>query len=230
MDACSVTHPFPASEFEHWWNTSGVWVEPPNQRRGGESGVQLLQQSGSLLYCKRQDGHLYRTFRHPFGRPTILREIHAYQQFSALGIATPRIVYGGTRKQHNQWQAVLVTEELHGFVNLAQWYDARDRHPANQLVLRQLARTLALLHAARWQHGCCYPKHIFIRPSLNPDGTWHVDIALLDLEKSRRRWRSSDASRHDLRQLERHRGNMPLADLNYLLDECRSISHGAITP
>ncbi len=28
--------------FNHWWLRTGAWVEPPNQRRGGESGVQTL--------------------------------------------------------------------------------------------------------------------------------------------------------------------------------------------
>ncbi len=29
--------------FDRWWNTAGDWVEAPNVRRGGESGVQRLQ-------------------------------------------------------------------------------------------------------------------------------------------------------------------------------------------
>ena len=43
-----------------------------------------------------------------------------------------------------------------------------------------------------------------------------VDIALLDLEKGRRRWRVASASRHDLGQLQRHRGDMPDGDVQYL--------------
>jgi hypothetical protein len=43
-----------------------------------------------------------------------------------------------------------------------------------------------------------------------------VDIALLDLEKSRRRWRAASAARRDLGQLDRHRGAMPEADMLYL--------------
>ena len=46
-----------ASSFDYWWERQGRWVEPPNLRRGGESGVQVLQQSDPtqpLLYCKRQ--------------------------------------------------------------------------------------------------------------------------------------------------------------------------------
>ena len=28
--------------FEFYWNQKGEWVEEPNQRRGGESGVQRI--------------------------------------------------------------------------------------------------------------------------------------------------------------------------------------------
>ena len=57
-----------ADDFEQWWNTQGEWVEPPNLRRDGESGVQRLQaRRGGLLYCKRQIGHLYRSLWHPLG-------------------------------------------------------------------------------------------------------------------------------------------------------------------
>ena len=64
------------STFQRWWNTQGEWVEEPNQRRAGESGVQrirLRDPQQPLLYCKRQIGHLYRSWLHPFGRPTVLR-------------------------------------------------------------------------------------------------------------------------------------------------------------
>ncbi|MBN7823440.1 lipopolysaccharide kinase InaA family protein, partial [Bowmanella yangjiangensis] len=47
-------------------------------------------------------------------------------------------------------------------------------------------------------------------------GADDVDIALLDLEKGRRRWRVASASRHDLGQLRRHRGDMPDGDVQYL--------------
>lgn len=161
------TLPFAApsgSDFDHWWQCSGTWVEPPNQRRGGESGVQLLQHAGSLLYSKRQHGHLYRSMRHPFGQPTILRELRAYRALYRLGIVTPRIIYCGARKQQNQWQALLVTEALHGFVSLEQWYNAGDRHNTSQPVLRHIAITLARLHRARWQHGCCYLPQAYFCP------------------------------------------------------------------
>ena len=55
------------------------------------------------------------------------------------------------------------------------------------------------MHQGRWQHGCLYAKHVFVKVA--SDG---VEVALLDLEKSRRRLSRQRAARHDLRQLRRH--------------------------
>lgn len=209
------------SAFDRWWHSPGQWVEPANQRRGGESGVRLLRQRDPMrpaLYCKRQVGHTYRSWRHPFGCPTILREQRAYQALSRLGIKTPDIVYCAARRRHGRWEALLVTEVLDGFVSLEQWYEGAHDVALGKAVLRQIAVTLARLHRARWQHGCCYPKHIFVRVYPGEEEASRVEIALLDLEKSRRRWCAESASRHDLSQLTRHRGNMPENDLFLLHD------------
>lgn len=211
----------PASEFEHWWYSQGQWVEPANQRRGGESGVQLLASPDSVLpalYCKRQQGHIYRSLRYPFGRPTILRESHAYRAITRLGIITPNLIYSGIRRHQGQWQALLVTEALQGFVSLEDWY-AEPKPPAlTKLMLNEVASTLARLHAARWQHGCCYPKHIFIRVVEKDNHEPKVEVALLDLEKCRRRLHSKTATRRDLGQLARHRGAMPEVDMMLIRD------------
>lgn len=210
------------SNFQRWWDTRGDWVELPNQRREGESGVQRIQPRDTAqvaLYCKRQVGHLYRSLLHPFGRPTVLRERHALDAFDALGVRVPRLVYCAAQQGAGQWRALLVTEELKGFVSLEQWY--RDDHrehrgeAIHRQMIEQVAQTLARFHRARWQHGCCYPKHLFIK--VYADGDWRVEVAVLDLEKSRRRLRSADAARHDLRQLNRHRDGMPDEDWRLLL-------------
>lgn len=207
------------SEFDRWWHSLGQWVEPANQRRGGESGVLLLQtktSSGMPLYCKRQSGHLYRSLLHPFGRPTILREVRAYRALARLGISVPKLVYHAARRVQGQWQAVLVTEALQDYVSLQQLYADAPSDALRHAVLRQLAITLARLHLGGWQHGCCYPKHIFVKISQTPSAAPPVDIALLDLEKSRRRMSIQSASRHDMRQLTRHRSTIPEEDLLYL--------------
>jgi len=199
--------------FDLWWRVQGNTVEEPNVRRGGTSGVQSLELppgSQRMLYIKRQTGHIYRTLRYPLGRPTIQREIQAYREYRRLGICVPKLVYGGVGNSHGQWRGLLVTEGLEGFVSLEDWYRIEAQNywgeEIHQQMLYQLAKTLSCLHASRWQHGCLYPKHIFVRVNQKPKGG--VDIALLDLEKSRRRWRTSWASAEDMKQFRRHRGGM----------------------
>ena len=206
-----------STTFQRWWDTRGDWVEAPNQRRDGESGVQRIRPrdpAQEALYCKRQVGHLYRSLLHPFGRPTVLREQRALDAFATLGLRVPRMVYCAAQQSAEQWRALLVTEELHGFISLEQWYrdDCRQHwgEAIHRQMLEQVAETLARFHRARWQHGCCYPKHLFIR--VHADQGCRVEVAVLDLEKSRRRLRAADAARHDLRQLNRHRDGMPDED------------------
>ncbi len=41
-------------EFNHWWATEGDWVEEPNYRRNGMSGVQCVERNGKAV-CKAHD-------------------------------------------------------------------------------------------------------------------------------------------------------------------------------
>ncbi|MDR0379383.1 MAG: phosphotransferase [Candidatus Accumulibacter sp.] len=217
---CDVTGQDGAADFDHWWQAPREWVEQPNLRRGGESGVCLLAShdpSRPALYCKRQTGHIYRSLLHPFGQPTALRELRAYQAIAVLGIRVPTLVYGAARKNEGQWQALLVTEALTGFVSLEQWYACPPEATLTRRMLEQLAVMLARLHCAGWQHGCCYAKHLFARAYQDEAGQDRVETAMLDLEKSRHRWVRGRAVRHDLTQLRRHRGQMPDEDFTSLL-------------
>ena len=103
-----------SEQFDYFWQRQGEWVEEPNQRRGGESGVQrVCDETGHLLYAKRQIGHIYRSLLHPFGRPTVLREFDALHSFEQLGVRVPHIVYCGVeRDAEHQWRALLVSEAL----------------------------------------------------------------------------------------------------------------------
>jgi tRNA A-37 threonylcarbamoyl transferase component Bud32 len=194
--------------FERWWGVSGEWVEAPNERRGGESGVQrILAEDGSIAYVKRQVGHIYRSLRHPLGRPTALRERDALRSISALGIGVPELLFCGARRDEQGWRALLISAELKNYVSLETWYasgeHARYDQATRDLVMKQLGAILARLHKARWQHGCLYDKHVFIRVR-EEQGQTEFDIALLDLEKCRRRFSAARAARRDLLQLKRH--------------------------
>ncbi|RRV05995.1 InaA protein [Pseudomonas sp. v388] len=195
--------------FKHFWEQRGEWVEAPNVRRGGESGVQrFVTCDGQTLYSKRQTGHLYRSWLHPLGRPTVLRERDALEGLRRLDVGVPEVVFcGAERDERNQWRALLVTAALEGFEELDHWCAAGGRERHGELLweemLKQIAFTLARMHLGRWQHSCLYSKHIFVQVE-GQGADAQVRIALLDLEKGRRRWTAQGAARHDMKQLKRH--------------------------
>ncbi|WP_310649706.1 lipopolysaccharide kinase InaA family protein [Pseudomonas juntendi] len=186
-------------------NAPGVWVEPPNVRRGGESGVLRVKLGGLTFYKKQQVGHVYRSLRHPFGHPTVAREAKAVRAATALGVGTPELVYSHIHKHQGEWQAVMVTAALEGYVSLE---DFRARQLEKTLghhryleILEAYGRALGKLNLGKWQHGCLYLKHVFV--DFRAPG---VAVALLDLEKARKRFSAKQAARHDLRQVKRRSG------------------------
>ncbi|MEX6502308.1 lipopolysaccharide kinase InaA family protein [Pseudomonas zhanjiangensis] len=198
-----------AMAFEQWWQLQGEWVEEPNRRRGGESGVQRLQlEQGRVLYAKRQVGHFYRSLRHPLGRPTVLRERDALLALARIGVKAPNLLFCEVRKDAaGTWRGLLVSEELEGFQEVNRWYaeGGRERFgpEVNHRLLEQIAQMLARFHRAGWQHGCLYQKHVFVRVE-QVGAQVEIETALLDLEKSRRRLSRQRAARHDMLQLKRH--------------------------
>ncbi|MCD5971790.1 lipopolysaccharide kinase InaA family protein [Pseudomonas quasicaspiana] len=195
--------------FDCFWTQHGEWVEEPNQRRGGESGVQrVIAENGRLIYVKRQVGHTYRSWLHPFGRPTVLRERDALEGLSGLDVSVPKLIFcGAQRDKRGEWRALLVTAALDGFEELENWYagGGRDRHgeALHDQLLEDLAINLARMHLGRWQHSCLYMKHVFVRVTGEGEDA-KAEVALLDLEKCRRRLTPAAAARHDLKQLRRH--------------------------
>ena len=211
----------PETRFDYFWNQQGEWVEEPNVRRGGESGVQRLHAAnGQLLYVKRQTGHTYRSLMHPFGRPTVLRERDALASLSALNVGVPKLVFcGAQRDPVHQWRALLVTEALDGFQEIDQWYaqggPQQWGNTVHEAILKELGETLARMHRGRWQHSCLYPKHIFVRV-VGEGSAARPEVALLDLEKCRQRFSARSAAVHDMQQLRRH-SSFGAANWNKLL-------------
>lgn len=204
-----------SGEFDFWWNVEGDWVEEPNRRRSGQSGVKkVVDKQGNVFYVKMQTNHIYRSLSHPFGRPTTCREAESIQICRQHGIKVPEVVYFETRKSCGEWQAVLVTRELEGFVSLEEWFalDSYQEHRQKLLieVIALMSQTIAKFHNQGRQHCCLYDKHIFIKTSLASEP--RVEIALLDLEKSRRRWLKKRASTRDIAQLKRHLPNFSYKD------------------
>ncbi|THF63567.1 InaA protein [Pseudothauera nasutitermitis] len=200
------------SDFEYWWSLPGDWVEPPNERRGGWSGVVRAEVNGRILYIKRQLNHLYRNLRHPFGHPTVSREWHYLCALESLGIPAPRPVFHQARRTRGGVEAVLATEALDGYRAMSEFGSL----PTEQRVLlaRKLGTLLGRLHRARLQHSCLYDKHVMIRPN----GEGELDVALLDLEKMRPRLTRNRAARHDLSQLRRRQSLLDDQDWRVLME------------
>uniref|UniRef100_UPI002379B3E4 lipopolysaccharide kinase InaA family protein n=1 Tax=Escherichia coli TaxID=562 RepID=UPI002379B3E4 len=57
-------------EFNHWGATEGDWVEEPNYRRNGMSGVQCVERKGKKLYVKRMRRHRFHSEGYPLGSAT----------------------------------------------------------------------------------------------------------------------------------------------------------------
>ncbi len=182
--------------FDAWWSAPGAWVEEINQARDGWSGVMRVYCGQRLYYVKKQRNYLCRTMRHPFGCPTVSREFRNITQLAELGLRVPKPVFYGSRQHDNATEAILVTEELQGFVDLDQLSTLTE---TQRMALAQLAgKTIGTLHRSGFRHGCLYAKHLMAR-WINGE----PEIALIDLEKLRLALWPKQAVRHDLEQLKR---------------------------
>ena len=183
-------------DFAYWWSVPGEWVESPNERRNGWSGMMRVPDGERVLYVKRQRNHLCRTLRHPFGWPTASREWLYLHRLHQLGVAAPVPVFHGVRRTPEGVEAVLVTEELVAYRALD---DQHELEPASRALLAsEVGRMLGRLHGARLQHSSLYGKHIMV---CWDEGSPHA--ALIDLEKMRPRLTRRLAADHDLEQLAR---------------------------
>lgn len=197
-------------DFDGWWNAPGNWVEEPNQRRSGWSGMMTARFGDALFYIKKQNNHLYRSLSHPLGMPTTSREYANILQLAGLGIRVPEPVFHGFRRGPEGFKGLLVTRDLTGFLAIA---DANLLSPEQKRGLAiATGQAIGKMHRAKLQHSCLYDKHVMYR--------WqgeHPEIALIDLEKLRRPYLPWRAARHDLDQLFRHQKIWTVADWEQLL-------------
>lgn len=192
-------------DFDFWWNVAGDWVEPPNYRRNGWSGMVRASIDGRIHYVKRQLNHRCYTLGHPFGWPTASREWQYLLRLRELGIGAPVPVFHGARRTVEGVEAVVVTEELTGYRDLSGW--AGLAPDARRVLAATTGALLGRLHRARLQHSSLYGKHVMARR----DGEGFT-VALIDLEKMRPRLFAGMAARHDLEQLRRRQDLFDDAD------------------
>lgn len=197
-------------DFDALWRLEASWFEEPNRRRGGWSGVarcelDLPQGGKCAVFLKRQENHGTFSWRHPLhGVPTFQREFRKIMRYRACGIPTLEPVYFAMRRIGRDQRAILVTEELAGFVSMEDrarvWLEnGAPARPVRLRFLRAVAGLLAQMHANGIQHNCFFPKHVFTR--VNPDGG--VEARIIDLEKSRWRPAKTLCARRDLYSLTR---------------------------
>jgi len=191
------------SNFETLWSLKADWFEPPNQRRGGWSGVSCFRVGNTGMFIKRQENHFYRAFATLFlPRATFAREYDNLLQFVNLGIPTLDLVYFGQRKFEGKVQAILITHELEGYLSLedpALRLRLREEPHLRKLLISKLAHVIQTMHSKQIQHNCLYPKHIFVK--LAGDG---IDIRIIDLEKAKWRFFKRQAMLRDIGTLYRH--------------------------
>ena len=176
--------------FDALWALQLDAVDDPNLTRGGWSSVYRLELADEQglkhnFYLKRQDNHLTRNLRKPFGEPTFAREFRYIQAYARAGVPALEAAFYAQRKLPGHQQAILLTRALDGYqdadawlsnwASLA-WSDRRDLLQASGALVRAL-------HAAGMVHKCLYLKHIFLK--LDQDG---AGARLIDLEKTHPAW------------------------------------------
>ncbi|MCC5796448.1 MAG: inaA protein [Methylophaga sp.] len=204
-------------DFDSLWSLKTEWFEAPNERRGGWSGVVKYEledeQDRQVVFIKRQENHITRTWRHPFrGIPTFQKEYRNIQRLINKQIPTLEPIYFGL----NKMRSILVTRSLEKYDSLES-LDPNTLEPKQRRrLLKKLAKVISVLHTHHYQHNCLYPKHIFIK--FSKKGRWKV--RLIDLEKMKWTPLKRQAMVRDLQTLHRHSGpNWTLRDRVYFMQQ-----------
>lgn len=196
--------------FDALWDLDAEWFEPPNQRRGGWSGVARIELQGADgsregFFLKRQENHTRQTFRHPTGEPTFALEARNILLLTEAGVPTVEAVYYGQRRVQAGWRAILITHELEGFVPLGEltqkWWESGWRHSMDKRreLIPVIADVIYRLHHAGLVHRALHPKHVFVR---FPEQGSPL-VRLIDLEKTRRAILPKRNARRELDSLNR---------------------------
>jgi predicted phosphodiesterase len=192
---------------EGFWSLPRDWVEDPNERRNGWSGVSrhtfFDEAVGRFsIFVKRQENHNYRSLSHPIhGRPTLFRDFCNICRIKQINAPTVEPVFYGERQEGNKLQAVLATIALEGYSELNSLF----QNPAHatsvrRAILHRLADVVQMMHRHHLQHNSLGGNHVLVK--LEEDGTF--DLRILDLEKTRRNFMPINTAVRDLEKFLRH--------------------------
>lgn len=201
------------SSFDALWTLNkDHWIEEPNYRRGGWSGVckaTLLLANGTKknVFIKRQENHFYRSWKHLFrNRPTFEREYRNILSFRKNEIPTLDLIYFAHQVVDGKHRCILISSELENYKSLDdEVMLANLSFLQRKQVFESLASTLRTMHKRSYQHSNPYPKHVFVKtyPN-NPAVNSPAESCLIDLEKTRRRLFARSAAIKDLSIFHRH--------------------------
>lgn len=193
------------ADFDALWNLKTEWLEQPNTRRGGWSGVvkiHLDTPEGKVgVFIKRQENHTSKTLLNPIkGRPTFEREFKNLLQLRKKNVPTLEPIYFATKGL----KAILIARELEGYISFDSEHflssgDLLKDKAHKERLLQSVADTLRLMHQHHFQHNCLYLKHIFIK---SVDDGW--DVKIIDLEKLKKTIFKRSAVFRDLYTLHRY--------------------------
>ncbi len=206
--------------FIRHWDLSGALLDEPNQRRGGWSRAERVDDyrpeggvRGLRVCLKKAYNHKRYSLAHPLGLLTYANEVAMIEAFRRAGIRVPEVAFFAARGR----RCVLATVFLEGFTPLtaflARWRGRpRETRLQRRAIIGRLAATVRRMHRARLMHNNLYPKHIFLRDS-------DLEPCLIDLELSRRCWLSRSCRARDLDVLNRHTSDVSRTDkLRFLLE------------
>ena len=175
-------------DFDSVWGFPLERVDDPNKGRGGWSEVCRYPLPEPIfgvkaLYVKRQQDFVFLDWRKPIkGLPTFQREFNNIAWCLDHDIPVVKPAAFGVRDHAGHRQAILITQALADSFSLGE-NDVIERLGIRlrRAVIRQVARLVRRLHKSGKQHGCLYPKHIFVNNDCHTDQP--ISIHFLDLEK-----------------------------------------------
>jgi len=176
-------------DFSSVWDFPLERVDNPNQGRGGWSEVCYYQLPApvfdtSALYIKRQQDYSFIDWRSPIkGLPTFQREYANLVWCIERGLPVVKPVAFGVRDKDGHRQAILVTQALDEYFSLDQVHMvAQLGIRLRKTLIKSVAAVIKNMHQSGLQHGCLYPKHIFVNKTCRQGEP--VDVRLIDFEKA----------------------------------------------